>query len=323
MKKILCFLVGVILVMGVMSGCGKADRTEAEQLISDVQSKINTIFIDASPLYDKGTISSELYLQVTDLNNEFIEIKNLFDTTDGEEDDDIITRLKECSEKADELQAEINKYKDGSNGITANELINITDGLKVYMEDGLEKGYIDNARLEEFNNIVTRLNEIAQSGSEGEEINAELEEMRSTLAVMASQCAAPNDIVDSLTMSENVMTSETTSNVSEISEVTSAENNSDANNNANTGTQTEAVDISALIDNYTLLQNEASRKFEMGEITESNYMTLVQAGTNLAALKEEIDKNGQSESVNKRVEDCRKQIKGIAEGMGSEIADKF
>ncbi len=314
MKKIICVLFAVVMALMALSGCGRSHEKEIEELLAEVETKINTIFVDASAMYDKGTIDSELYLQITDVRSDYIDAKNLFETTDGEQDEEIIESLKQCSENLDQLQESIDAIKEAEDVvITVNELEDIAESLKPYMEAGLSNGYLDQARLDEFNQLAARLDEIAANPVESDEITQELADIRETFAVMASQCAAPNDIVDLITNSE------------------AAQNNAVQEGSIEESTAqavTEAAkplsnNMTALIDSYTELQNEASQKFDKGEIDESSYMTLIQAGTNLAMLKEEMEKNGESDSLNARIEDCKKQIKSIAESMNSELASKF
>ncbi len=315
MKKIICFILGAVIMLMALSGCGRTHKNEIEELISDVESKINLVMVDALPMHDRGTIDTEFYMEIIDIKNKFTEAKNLYETTDGDQDEEILTSLQECSESIEEIQSRIDDLKareEEALKTTAESLKNVAEQLKTYMEEGLTKGYLDQARLDEFNELVTRIDEIASDPDDSEDTITELNTIRETLAVMASQCAAPNDVIDTLTgIAVSESTETTTVTRGEESTAAAAENTE------------SSVDLSTLIENYSLLQNEASQMFERGDISESNYMTLLQAGTTLAALKEEVDKNGQSDAVNQRIEECQKQIKNIAEGMGSELADKF
>lgn len=322
MKKIICLILGAVIMLMALSGCGRTHKNEIEKLITDVESKINAVMVDASPMHDKGTINTELYMEIIDVKNKFTEAKNLYETTKGEQDEEILASLNECRESIEDLQSRITELKNKAQEdikTTADELKNTAEQLKSYMEEGLEKGYLDRTRLDEFNSLVTRIGEIAVNPSDSDEVREEINTIRENLAVMASQCAAPNEIIDKLTGVESV---EETTAVQSVETTTGSTAPQTADENSKSSTETN-VDLSGLIENYSLLQNEASQKFDMGEIDESNYMTLLQAGTTLAALKEEVDKNGQSEAVNQRIADCRKQLKNIAEGMGSELAGKF
>ncbi len=325
MKKIICLILGAVIMLMVLSGCGRTHKNEIEELITDVESRINTVMVDASPMHDKGTINTELYMEIIDVKNKFTEAKNLFETTEGDQDEEILASLQECKESIEDLQSRITDLKNKAEEdikTTADDLKNVAAQLKTYMEQGLTKGYLDQAKLDEFNGLVTRIDEIAGNPDDSEETRTELDTIRETLAVMASQCAAPNAIIDALTgiaaseSAEETTAAQTTAGTETSTAAASAAESSEAS--AQSG-----VDLSTLIDNYSLLQNEASQKFDKGEIDESNYMTLLQAGTTLAALKEEVDKNGQSDAVDQRIADCQKQIKNIAEGMGSELASKF
>ena len=322
MKKIICLILGVMIMLMALSGCGRTYKNEIEELITDVESRINNVMVDASPMHDKGTIGTELYMEIIDVKNKFTEAKNLFETTEGDQDEEILASLQECKESIEDLQSQITDLKNKAEEdikTTAENLKNLALQLKTYMEEGFTKGYLDQARLDEFNGLVTRIDEIVSNLADSEEVRTELDTIRETLAVMASQCAAPNDIIDALTgaeSAEETTTAQTTANTETSTAAALASESSESSGQS-------GVDLNGLIENYSLLQNEASQKFDKGEIDESNYMTLLQAGTTLAALKEEVDKNGQSDAVNQRIADCQKQIKNIAEGMGSELANKF
>lgn len=322
MKKIICLILGAVIMLMALSGCGRTHKNEIEELITDVESRINNVMVDASPMHDKGTIGTELYMEIIDVKNKFTEAKNLYETTEGDQDEEILASLQECKESIENLQEQITDLKNKAEEdikTTAENLKNVAAQLKTYMEEGLTKGYLDQARLDEFNGLVTRIDEIVSNLADSEEVRTELDTIRETLAVMASQCAAPNAIIDALTgveRTEETTDAQTTANTETSTAVVSAAESPESSAG-------NSVDLSALIGNYSLLQNEASQKFDKGEIDESNYMTLLQAGTTLAALKEEVDKNGQSDAVNQRIADCQKQIKNIAEGMGSELASKF
>lgn len=193
----------------------------------------------------------------------------------------------------------------------AAEIKTSADKLSEYMEDGLKKGYVDQARMDEYKSICERLDQIINNPEDTEEIKSELDIIKNNITVMASQSAAPNEIVDSLVRvnGENVTVESNTENenVSEKSKEPKPLSN----------------DMTQLIDDYTLLQNEASQNVDKGKISEDDYMTLIKDGTNLAALKEEMEKNGESDDLNKRIGECKNRIHDIAVKMGSELSSKF
>lgn len=318
MKRIFSIIMALLMLVTAMTGCGRPK--EIEELIASVESDINTIMLDASPMHDAGSIDTELYMEIIDIKNEFTEVKNLYETTDGDRDEEILATLNECRETVNELKSRIDEIKTSVNeklSKSAEELKNIAQQLSPYVQEGVGKGYLDQSRADEFNELVTRLDGIISSADNGGDLSEELNTIRETFAVMASQCAAPNNIIDALT-----------GITSDITQAAAAETATETLSQAQGETvqQEESVpqaDLQGLIDNFSLLQNEASQKFDKGEIDEDSYMTLIQAGTTLALLKEEVEKNGQSDAVNKRIADCQEQIKNIAESMGSELAGKF
>lgn len=193
----------------------------------------------------------------------------------------------------------------------ASEIKASADKLSEYMEDGLKKGYVDQARMDEYKSICERLDQIINNPEDTEEIKSELDLIKNNITVMASQCAAPNDVVDSL--------------ISVNGENVTVESRSE---NENVSEKTEELkplsnDMTQLIDDYTLLQNEASQNVDKGEISEEDYMTLIKDGTNLAALKEEMELKGESDDLNKRIGECKNRIHDIAVKMGSELSSKF
>ena len=190
MKKIICLILGAVIMLMVLSGCGRTHKNEIEELITDVESRINTVMVDASPMHDKGTINTELYMEIIDVKNKFTEAKNLFETTEGDQDEEILASLQECKESIEDLQSRITDLKNKAEEdikTTADDLKNVAAQLKTYMEQGLTKGYLDQAKLDEFNGLVTRIDEIAGNPDDSEETRTELVTIRETLAVVASQ----------------------------------------------------------------------------------------------------------------------------------------
>ncbi|MDO4299888.1 MAG: hypothetical protein Q4D26_00635 [Clostridia bacterium] len=191
------------------------------------------------------------------------------------------------------------------------ELQSKADDLAPYVTEALSKGYIDSTVSDEFNSIKDRLKEIAENPVDNDEIRAELDDIRERLTAMSSQCAAPNEVVDSLI------------NVEEIGEATTLKTEEVTEKAAENTKKPLSEDISKLIEDYTLLQNEASQNVDKGKISEEEYITLLQTGTELAGLKEEMEQNGESDLLNKKIADCKSSIYDFAVSMGSELKDRF
>lgn len=188
----------------------------------------------------------------------------------------------------------------------AEEIKKSADELDSYMKDALEKGYVDQARVDEYNSVCARLEEIIANAENTQALKDELDIIKSNIAVMASQAVAPNEVVDSITSNKgnNVVVENSDENITETPKPLSN-------------------DMTSLIDNFTLLQNEASKEVEKGTISEEEYLNLIKEGTNLAVLKEEMEKLGESEDLNKRIGECKNRIYETAVKMGSELADIF
>lgn len=217
----------------------------------------------------------------------------------------------------------------------ASELKADCEELTTYIDAGLEQGYLADEDKDLFNSYVTRLDEIING--EGEPASAEeLESLRSDLAVLASKCAAPNDIVDLFVGGDKIEEeTEAADNADETAasgeekaaaqdepEKSADEAKQESNEN-NTPAPKLSNDFNTLISDYLDLQNEASQKVDKGEVEMDDYTKLLEAGTNLASLKEEAEANGETDDINKRADELKATIYDIAEKMNSDLADKF
>ncbi len=230
--------------------------------------------------------------------------------------------LTACGKKADaELIA------------AASELKAQCDELAAYIDSGLSQGYITEEDREVFNSYVSRIDEIIKG--EGEEAAMdELENMKDELAAMASKCAAPNDVVDLFV--EDGAGEENTQAVS--NEGDTADNESAEANNGSPDTAggegapsaqedkpapTLSNDFNKLINDFMELQNEASRKVDMGDVDMDDYTALLEAGTDLASLKEQAEANGETDEIKQKTAEVKSTIHDIAGKMGSSLADNF
>lgn len=95
---------------------------------------------------------------------------------------------------------------------------------------------------------------------------------------------------------------------------------------AQTDNQTEnpvPSEAQSFFDDYTNLQNEASRKVDTGAISETDYIDFLQKGVEVAQLKEEYEKNGDTEALNKGIDELKPYFYDVAKKIDSELADKF
>lgn len=310
MKKILILLLAMFITTAAFTGCGKEDYTEEiKSLIDELGVKVESLSEDADETYKNGVIGEELYTQIKALDMKFNENKDLFENSEGN-NKKILKALKECKEDVDELQQQIDSVYEEYDEVRnySFELLNNARILSEYMESGLVKGYIDQTTMDEFTGIRSRLEQITNNMFPGEVIKAELDSLKERLAVMSSQCAASNEVVDLFINEE-----EDNSDVTEVTDPQASDNTEKTLDN----------DMQTVIDDFTLLQNEASQNVDKGTISEEDYMTLIKAGTKLAELKEEIEKNGVSDSTNKKLGECKKEIHDIAVKVGSSLAEKF
>ncbi|MGN1317978.1 MAG: hypothetical protein ACI4VF_03110 [Lachnospirales bacterium] len=74
---------------------------------------------------------------------------------------------------------------------------------------------------------------------------------------------------------------------------------------------------------YTNLMNEASRKVETGEVKEERYFDLLSKGIEIGQMKENYEKNGLSDELEKQIEEVKPYLYEFAEEIGSELKDKF
>lgn len=177
--------------------------------------------------------------------------------------------------------------------------------LSGFVEEALKNNLIDETRVEEYKNICKRLEEIIDNPESTQETKDELDLIKNNMAVIASQVSAENEVIDEI--------------LSEKGNNVEVEQKEDGNPEVKPLNN----DMNSLIENFTLLQNEASRAVEKGDIAQDEYVTLIQEGTNLATLKDEMEKLGESDELNKRVQNCKERIYNIAVKMGSSLAENF
>ncbi len=177
--------------------------------------------------------------------------------------------------------------------------------LSGFVEEALKNNLIDETRVEEYKNMCKRLEEIIDNPESTQETKDELDLIKNNMAVIASQVSAENEVIDEI--------------LSEKGNNVEVEQKEDGNPEVKPLNN----DMNSLIENFTLLQNEASRAVEKGDIAQDEYVTLIQEGTNLATLKDEMEKLGESDELNKRVQNCKERIYNIAVKMGSSLAENF
>lgn len=82
-------------------------------------------------------------------------------------------------------------------------------------------------------------------------------------------------------------------------------------------------DAKLFFEDYTNLQNEASRKVETGELNQEKYFDLLEKGIQIAQMKETYETDGLSDELNKEIQEIKPYLYDIAKEMDSELAEKF
>lgn len=186
------------------------------------------------------------------------------------------------------------------------ELAQKAEQLRDYIQKSVDSGSMPQERLDEYNNLTARLNEIISSGTApADEVN----EIRETLAPMASQASAPNDLIDYF-----------------VKDIAAAEDGSEKTEEEKQAEEANAklpTDVKKLIDDFNNLQNEASRKVETGDIEMEKYTDLLQKGIEIAQIKEELEKGGSTDELVKRADEIKPYLYDIAKEMNSDLKDNF
>lgn len=188
------------------------------------------------------------------------------------------------------------------------EFLSKTQELETYMSAALEDGKITQDRMDEFNEILGRIEEISQNPDNivgVDETNA----MKEVLANMASQVAAPNELIDYFLDS-----------VEKPEAPTEAQGET---SDTDEDTTSMPIDIAKLITDFTNLQNEASKKVDTGEISEEQYFDLLSKGIEIAQIKEEFEAGGATEELETQAENIKPYLYDIAVAMGSSLSENF
>lgn len=299
MKK--WFTVLLLIVMAFsLTACGK-HKEEIETMISQMQAQMESLSSDAEEMYGEGAITKEVYSQAMTLVMKFNDNKNSFEELKSKagygNDSKIFDELKECQKEFETLRADFDAVYASYDGVKEEivALQNEVIAFEEYVNSALKAGRIDNS-------VVTRYNEICEeieryttmlfpSGGVVENINA----LKSELAVMASRCAAPNDVVDEFVAEP-------------ITEAVTAEAEK-------ADTSKTPLTIDELINSYVQLQNEVSKKVERGTMTDDEYKHVVELGNTLNAIKE----SGDSAKMN----EVKAELHSIAQKYSLDMAKDF
>lgn len=197
------------------------------------------------------------------------------------------------------------------------ELDTLSQQLKPLMETALKNGAIDQTRYDEFAHYIKRINDIKLSGGNSDQVKKELQKIKENMAAMASQVSASNELIDQLVKPETAFKTEET----EAQENNSQENGSQENSGKETLSLAERVNKSS--SSYILFQNECSRRVDLGEIAQDDYMDIVSYGIKLAELKEKTDAGQVNDELENELKSLKTDIHTAAVNVNSALASEF
>lgn len=209
---------------------------------------------------------------------------------------------------------------DTSDVKTAVEELEATvNELSTAVEEAFKKGTIDQTRYDEFKGYVSRIAEIKNSGETTDAIKEELASIKSELAVIASQAAASNEIIDELVTPDEKLEVKKEEKPAENTQSAPVQSAAPAGNK----TASLKSRVQEFSSDYISLQNEMSRKVELGEISQEDYTALIQTGIEVAQLKEKTDIGQATQEIENEFNSLKAEVHDFAVKAGSELADKF
>jgi hypothetical protein len=81
--------------------------------------------------------------------------------------------------------------------------------------------------------------------------------------------------------------------------------------------------VSQLINDVIDFQNDCSKRHELGEISDDDYVNIIQLGIEAAQIKEDMEKGGDTAELDKKAEDVRTRTYAMAQKVNSDYADRF
>jgi hypothetical protein len=308
-------VVGVAAVAGIIASKNKNSENLLAEL-TELQKRAVTLVNSAEKPYEQGSIDEDEHNEILNLKDLADEAIDAVNSGDFDKDDinDKISVIKSGLETYENLLATLSGV-DKDTEEYCEYVLDAADKLMVYMQKALDDGTITQERMDEFTALYDEIKEIKESPEKSD--NLRLKEILQKLAVMGSQVGAPAELMDILTEYDGDDTTVTTEAQSEnttvaveaeVEETTKAE----LSNN-----------VSALIDSVTDFQNECSRKHDMGEITEEQYVDILQLEIEAAQIKEEMEKGGNTEDLDQKADELKTKLYDKAVEVGSQYADNF
>ena len=306
-------VVGLIALAFLFNSNSKAPELTPEQaeeefsyLMDEAENRAFDITENANALNEQGLVPQSFMDKVKTINDRTTYLRNRFND-DSLTVDELNTRMNELISLIDECEEELTEYTGTGLDLKtfASELLNNGNSLKNFVDKALASKTIDNSRVAEFNDRLSRLEAIVNNSTASGVTKAELEKIKEFLGALASQVSATKEVIDNIS---NTVAGNSVSENKENKEPVKSE---------------MPTDIAKLINDFNNLQNEASKKVENGTITQEEYMDLLSKGIQIASIKEKFEKNGLSDALLKEANAIKPYLYTIAEKMNSTLKNEF
>jgi hypothetical protein len=325
---IICIVILLILaaIAGVITAKkAGADKGIKEQL-SELYTRAETLVNNAEKPHEQGRITTDDYNEIIKLKDMTQEAIDMVDSKDYDVDEinDKIFLINDGLNKYEELIESLGTVDDDADEY-CNYVKDAADLLEPYMQKALDEGKITQERYDEFKSLYEDIEVIMRQPTQSD--ISTLKEILQKMAVMGSQVGAPPDLMDTLTEYKgDDAVEDDTDETTEATTVKSEEKATQKTTEKVAQSETKAPlsnDVSQLIASVIDFQNESSQRYEKGEITEEQYRSIIQLGIEAAQIKEEMEKGGNTEELNKKAEDVKTRTYAVAQKVNSEYADSF
>ncbi len=313
--------------------------------IAAIEPNITSLKETAEDYYrNRGVITEELYGKIEVLATDFNDAKSLFENSDGYgNDEQISSRLRDIQSRLTEYQNQLSETMGGDTDVSK-DIADLTDklnSLRPYVEKAYSDKKITQERFNEFNTIASELDIIRSSNKSDLSTRARLVQMQETLAVMASEVGASNSIIDSLAGSpREELTSETTTERTTSRSSRDYDDDDDedydydddddnydydedddrdydydedddedydSNSDDDEEESTPKVDVDKLQSDYNDIQNQASRDYERGDISDEDYNKILETGKAINDMKTSGD-TSKAEDIQSQLDEAAKKV---------------
>ncbi len=324
----------ILLILAAIAGVIAAKRAGADKGIkgqlNELNERVETLVNNAEKPHEQGRITTDDYneiLKLKDMTQEAIDMVNSKDY-DVDEINDKIFLINDGLNKYEQLIDSLGTVDDDADAY-CNYVKDAADLLEPYMRKALDEGKITQERYDEFKSLYEDIEVIMRQPTESD--ISTLKEILQKMAVMGSQVGAPPDLMDTLIeyKGDDVIeddTDETTEATTVKSEEKTTAKSAEKTTEKAVQSQTKAPltsDVSQLVASVIDFQNESSQRYEKGEISEEEYRNIIQLGIEAAQIKEDMEKGGNTEELNKKAEDVKTRTYAVAQKVNSQYADEF